>query len=186
LWALNPDNGKLVWNREFGKGSPVGGIHWGMTYDGTSVYVPIHSFPGPDGVDPNQTPGLHAVRVEDGQVRWSYESKPECGGDRSKRVPNCRNIGLTGAATLIDGAVVEGSADGLLRAFDAATGEVLFQYDTAHTYEGINGIAGKGGGIDNASIVATNGLVFVNSGYGLMGGQGAGNVFLAFRRKAAH
>ena len=69
---------------------------------------------------------------------------------------------------------------------DAATGEVLFQYDTAHTYEAINGIAGKGGGIDNASIVATNGLVFVNSGYGLMGGQGAGNVFLAFRRKAAH
>ena len=186
LWAINPDTGKLVWNREFGKGSPVGGIHWGMTYDGTSVYVPIHSFPGPDGTDPNQVPGLHAVRVEDGQVRWSYESKPECGGDRSKRVPNCRNIGLTGAATLIDGAVVEGSADGLLRAFDAATGEVLFQYDTAHTYEGINGIAGKGGGIDNASIVATNGLVFVNSGYGLMGGQGAGNVFLAFRRKTAH
>jgi polyvinyl alcohol dehydrogenase (cytochrome) len=101
-------------------------------------------------------------------------------------VPNCRNIGLTGAATLIDGAVVEGSADGLLRAFDAATGEVLFQYDTAHAYEGINGITGKGGGIDNASIVATNGLVFVNSGYGLMGGQGAGNVFLAFRRKTAH
>ena len=186
LWALNPDNGKLVWNREFGKGSPVGGIHWGMTYDGTSVYVPIHSFPGPDGTDPNQTPGLHAVRVDDGHVRWSYEAKPECGGDRPKRVPNCHNIGLTGAATLIDGAVVEGSADGFLRAFDAATGQVLFEYDTARTYDGINGIAGKGGGIDNASIVATNGLVFVNSGYGLMGGQGAGNVFLAFRRKTAH
>jgi len=183
LWAIDPDTGKLVWNREFGKGSPVGGIHWGMAYDGTHVYVPIHSFPGPDGIDPNQTPGLHAVRVDDGQVRWSYEAKPDCSGDRTKRVPNCRTIGLTGAATLIDGAVVEGSADGFLRAFDAATGEVLFQFDTARTYEGINGIAGKGGGIDNASIVATNGLVFVNSGYGLMGGQGPGNVFLAFRRK---
>jgi hypothetical protein len=42
-------------------------------------------------------------------------------------------------------------------------------------------VAGHGGAIDNASIVATNGYVFVNSGYGLMGGQRPGNVFLAFR-----
>jgi polyvinyl alcohol dehydrogenase (cytochrome) len=47
----------------------------------------------------------------------------------------------------------------------------------------VNGVPGKGGAIDNASIVATNGLVFVNSGYALMAGQPAGNVLLAFRPK---
>ena len=38
----------------------------------------------------------------------------------------------------------------------------------------------SGGSIDNASIVATNGMLFVNSGYGMFG-QMPGNVLLAFR-----
>jgi polyvinyl alcohol dehydrogenase (cytochrome) len=61
---------------------------------------------------------------------------------------------------------------------------LLYQYDTAHSYDTLNGIPGKGGAIDNASIVAANGYVFVNSGYGLMAGQTPGNVFVAFRRKS--
>jgi polyvinyl alcohol dehydrogenase (cytochrome) len=91
--------------------------------------------------------------------------------------------GLSGAATIVDGAVVVGSLDGFLRAFDAPTGKLLFQYDTARDYDTVNGVPGKGGAIDNASIVAANGYVFVNSGYGLMAGQTSGNVFLAFRAK---
>jgi polyvinyl alcohol dehydrogenase (cytochrome) len=150
------------------------------------VFAPIHWFAGGDGKDPNQTPGLHAVNVNTGEVLWSYESKPDCSGDRPTRVTGCdRAIGFSGAPTVIDGAVLQGSVDGYLRVFDAATGEVLFQYDTARTYETVNGVPGKGGSIDNASIVATNGYVFVNSGYALIGGQTAGNVMLAFRAKRA-
>jgi polyvinyl alcohol dehydrogenase (cytochrome) len=187
LWALDPDrSGKVIWKRDFGTGSPIGGIHWGIAYDGERVFAPIHWFAGGDGKDPNQTPGLHAVNVNTGEVLWSYESKPDCSGDRPTRVTGCdRAIGFSGAPTVIDGAVLQGSVDGYLRAFDAATGEVLFQYDTARTYETVNGVAGKGGSIDNASIVATNGYVFVNSGYALIGGQTAGNVMLAFRAKRA-
>jgi polyvinyl alcohol dehydrogenase (cytochrome) len=184
LWALDPDTGKLLWSREFGKGSPLGGIHWGMAFDGQRVFVPIHKFPGPDGTDANQTPGLHAVDVATGQVQWSFTSTADCGGDRPARVPTCAaNTGLTGAPAVIDGAVVEGSADGWLRAFDAANGRLLWSFDTARPYTGVNGVAGHGGAIDNASIIAANGLLFVNSGYALIGGQRAGNVFLAFRRK---
>lgn len=184
LWALDPDTGKLVWNREFGKGSPLGGIHWGLALDGERVFVPIHAFPGPDGTDPNQVPGMHAVRVDDGSVQWSFVARPDCTGDRPRRVPTCKgNIGLSGAPTVIDGAVVEGSVDGFLRAFDARTGELLWSFDTAIPWKGVNGVSGHGGAIDNASIVATHGLLFVNSGYGLMGGQRAGNVFIAFRRR---
>jgi polyvinyl alcohol dehydrogenase (cytochrome) len=185
LWALDPDTGKLVWNREFGKGSPIGGIHWGMATDGERVFAPIHAFPGADGIDPNQTPGLHAVRVDDGTVQWSFTATADCSGDRPQRVPTCKgNIGLSGPPTVIDGAVVEGSVDGFLRVFDASSGKVLWSFDTAKPWQGVNGVAGHGGAIDNASIVAANGLLFVNSGYGLMGGQRAGNVFIAFRRKA--
>lgn len=187
LWALDPDaQGKVLWSREFGKGSPIGGIHWGIAYDGRRVFAPIHHFPDATGKDANQTPGMHSVNVDTGEVLWSWEAKPDCSGDRKERLLNCNgSIGLSGAPTVIDGAVVQGSVDGFLRVFDAANGEVLFQYDTARPYETMNGIPGKGGAIDNASIVAANGYVFVNSGYGLMAGQTPGNVFLAFRKKGA-
>ncbi len=146
LWALDPDTGKVRWSREFGKGSPIGGIHWGLATDGERVFTPIHAFPGADGVDPNQTPGLHAVSIDDGTVQWSFIAKPDCEGDRLKRVPTCKgNIGLSGAPTVIDGAVVEGSIDGFLRAFDAKTGAMLWSFDTAIPWQGVNGVAGHGG-----------------------------------------
>jgi polyvinyl alcohol dehydrogenase (cytochrome) len=184
LWALDPDaRGKVLWHREFGKGSPVGGIHWGIAYDGERVFAPIHHFPDASGKDPNQTPALHAVKADTGEVSWSWEPRPDCSDERKTRVNACHSIGLSGAPTIIDGAVVQGSIDGFLRVFDAAKGELLFQYDTARAFDTVNGVPGKGGAIDNASIVAANGYVFVNSGYGLLGGQTPGNVFLAFRAK---
>jgi polyvinyl alcohol dehydrogenase (cytochrome) len=184
LWALDPDKqGHVLWSRNFGPGSLAGGIHWGIAYDGKYVIAPVSVFPGPDGKPgPGQVAGLHAVEVDTGRVAWSFEPQPDCSGDRPQRIRNCAGgIGLSGAATVIDGAVLAGSLDGFLRAFDAATGKLLFQFDTAREYETLNGVPGKGGAIDNASIVAANGYVFVNSGYGLLGNQTPGNVFLAFR-----
>lgn len=186
LWALDPDQqGKVLWSRNFGPGSIAGGIHWGIAYDGQRVFAPVSVFPGPDGKPgPDQVAGLHAVDVDTGRLLWSYLPKPDCSGDRPNRVKLCEGgIGLSGAATVIDGAVLAGSLDGFLRAFDAATGDLLFQYDTARDYSTVNGVPGKGGAIDNASIIAANGYVFVNSGYGLLGNQTPGNVFLAFRAK---
>ena len=188
LWALDPDNqGKVLWSHNFGPGSIAGGIHWGIAYDGERVFAPVSVFLGPDGkAGAGQVAGLHAVNIDTGKVEWSFEPQPDCSGDRATRVKNCAGgIGLSGAATVVDGAVVAGSLDGFLRAFDAKTGALLFTYDTAHSYDTLNGVPGKGGAIDNASIVAANGYVFVNSGYGLMANQTAGNVFLAFRPKQA-
>jgi polyvinyl alcohol dehydrogenase (cytochrome) len=185
LYALDPDTGKLIWSRNFGPGSIVGGIHWGLAYDGARVFAPVSVLPGRDGkLAPDQIAGLHAVNVDTGKTEWSFIAQPICDGDRRARVKNCDGgIGLSAAPTVIDGAVVAGSLDGFLRAFDAATGRLLFQYDTARAFDTANGIPGKGGAIDNASIVAGNGYLFVNSGYGLMAGQTPGNVFLAFRPK---
>jgi polyvinyl alcohol dehydrogenase (cytochrome) len=183
LWALNPDNGKLLWSRSFGPGSIVGGIHWGIAFDGTRVFAPVSTFLGRDGKPgPGQVAALHAVDVATGKEAWSFLPQPDCSGDRPQRVRNCAGgLGLSGAPTVVDGAVLFGSLDGFLRALDAATGELLFQYDTAREFETRNGVPGKGGAIDNASIVAAGGYVFVNSGYGLFPSQTPGNVFLAFR-----
>lgn len=93
-----------------------------------------------------------------------------------------RNYGLSGAPTLIDNAVVAGALDGILRAFNAETGQLLFTFDTAQAFATVNGVEAKGGAIDNASIVAANGYLFVQSGYGMFG-QVPGNVLLAFKVK---
>ena len=42
---------------------------------------------------------------------------------------------------------------------------------------------GQGGAIDNASVIAANGMLLVSSGYGMFG-QAPGNVLLAFRPRA--
>lgn len=185
VWALDPDgNGKVVWRQDFGEGSPLGGIHWGIAYDGTRVFAPINRPYGFKSAGGAQKPGLHAVRVDTGAVEWSYATQPDCSGKRAEWVKACAtNIGFSGAPTVIDGAVVTGSLDGFLHAFDATTGELLFKFDTARPFETVNGVPASGGSIDNASIVAANGLLFVNSGYGLYGHM-PGNVLLAFKPKA--
>ncbi|WP_456300534.1 hypothetical protein [Spirosoma telluris] len=43
----------------------------------------------------------------------------------------------------------------------------------------MNGIEGKGGSIDGSAPVVADGMLFVNSGYGLFG-ELPGNVLLAF------
>ncbi len=186
LYALDPDaQGKVLWQHSFGAGSIIGGIHWGLAFDGARVFAPMNTFPGADGTDPGERAGLHAVAVDSGTVLWSYYPQPDCSGDRKARVRTCASvIGMTGAPTVIAGAVVEGSADGFLRAFDVNTGELLFQYDTTQPLTTANGVAGSGGALDNASIVAADGYLFVNSGYGIIGGQTPGNLFLAFHAKA--
>ena len=76
--------------------------------------------------------------------------------------------------------VAQGSLDGYINVFDAGSGDVLFKYDTVRAFTGINGVPGLGGAIDNASITAANGTLYVSSGYGMFG-QTGGNVLLAFR-----
>ncbi len=187
LWALDPDDGKVLWRQDFGDGSPLGGIHWGIAFDGERVYAPINRPYGsaPTAGQPRtQKPGIHAVDASTGKVAWTFAAEPDCSGDRATRVRGCsNNIGLSGAPTVIDGAVVAGALDGYLRVFDAKSGAVLFSFDTAKPFTTVNGVPGNGGAIDNASIVAANGQLFVASGYGMFG-QSPGNVLLAFRPRA--
>ena len=184
LWAIDPDNGKVVWRQDFGTGSPLGGIHWGIAFDGERVYAPINRPYGAPTQNPKQKPGMHAVNVNTGEVLWTFTAEPDCTGDRQSRMRSCaNNIGLSAAPTVIDGAVVAGSLDGFLRALDAKTGQVLFKFDTARSFETVNNVPANGGSIDSVSIVAANGYLFVNSGYGMFG-QAPGNVMLAFKPKA--
>jgi polyvinyl alcohol dehydrogenase (cytochrome) len=75
--------------------------------------------------------------------------------------------------------VFAGSVDGHLRAYAARDGAILWDYDTAHTYQTVNRLPASGGSIDATGPVIANGMLYVNSGYGKFNGAG-GNVLLAF------
>ena len=191
VWALDPGTGRVLWRNDLGTGSALGGIHWGIAFDKDTVYAPISAVRDAYLANLSSQPpspslfksGLYALDAGTGAVKWSFATAADCAGDRSQRVPACaRAIGLSAAPAVIDGAVVEGGLDGYLYVIDGATGRLLWKFDTAIAYEGVNGVRGKGGAIDAASITAGDGLLFVNSGYAMFG-QTAGNMFLAFRPK---
>ncbi len=180
VWALDPDaNGRVVWHWNNGVGTANGGVHWGMAFDGEKVYAPI-SDPGRPRPGFVPQPGLYALDAGSGELVWEHRTEPDCEG-RAERLRYCEFLyGFSAAATVVGDAVVQGSLDGHLRVFDAADGALLFSYDTVRDYQGVNGVAGQGGAIDNAAIIAANGLLLVSSGYGMFG-QTPGNVLLAFK-----
>lgn len=83
---------------------------------------------------------------------------------------------------MIPGAVFAGSLDGIFRAHDTETGEVIWETDTKREFETINGVPAHGGAIDGPGPVISDGMVYLNSGYALFG-QMPGNVMLAFSVK---
>ena len=186
VWAMDPDSGNVVWRTDIGTGGPNGGIHWGIAADETHVYAPI-SYPGrsiPNQVVPETLkPGLYALNLKDGTIDWKFEAAPDCTDNRKKFVPRCTTLfGLSGAPTIIGDHVVTGGLDGRLYVIEKKTGKLVATYDTAQDYKTVNGVTANGASIDNASIIAANGLLIMNSGYGLFG-QGAGNVMIAFKPK---
>ena len=188
VWAMNPDTGEVVWRQALGHGTAMGGVHWGIAADNSHVYAPISNtgrpVPTDPAYDPNLIkPGLYALNLEDGSIAWNFNVAPDCSGDRPKRMPTCQRLfGLSGAPSVIGDYVVTGGLDGWLYVLDKSTGKQVWKYDTAQTYTGVNGVEGNGGAIDNASIIATHGLLIVNSGYGMFG-QAPGNLMIAFRPK---
>ncbi|MBV8069021.1 MAG: PQQ-binding-like beta-propeller repeat protein [Acidobacteriaceae bacterium] len=72
-----------------------------------------------------------------------------------------------------------GSLDGHIRAYSTSNGTILWDYDTAQQYKGVNGVSGHGGSIGVAGPVIAAGTVYVLSGYDQFGGA-PGNVLLAF------
>ena len=185
VWALEPETGKVVWRTVLGTGGPSGGVHWGVAFDNDMVYAPIFEvgqpIPGEWDFDPSIKPGLYALDATNGKIKWQFNPEPPAGipssqvGTRS----GWRGNVFSAVPVVIDGAVISAAMDGTVFVNDKTSGALLWSYQTARDYEGVNGAKGAGGSIDSNSILAANGLLLVNSGYGTMGKPG--NVLLAFK-----
>lgn len=239
VWALNPDNGQLVWSNKVGRGSANGGAHWGLAYDGELIFAPMNdpNRPATPGENPAFGPGIHALDAMTGEIKWSYKpNQRDCGAEipaavaytptpewriqpvsapilptprvvtpprpaapaatapatatpaaaaptPPPRPTNICRLGMSPAPLVVDGAVVTGTTQGMLRIFDAKTGAILFEYMTNRDFpETVNGVKGHGGGLDSAPYIAGDGTLFVQSGYARFG-EPPGNVLIAFRPK---
>jgi polyvinyl alcohol dehydrogenase (cytochrome) len=170
IWALNPDNGKIVWQQQVGKGTSGGGVLWGIAIDGERAYVPNGFF---DPKNPDDSGGMAAIGLADGHPLWST-ANPPC-GERKACKPS-----HPAAVTAISGVVFSGTMDGRLRAYAAQNGNVLWEYDTLRDFATVNGVKANGGSMSNAGPAVVGGMLFVNSGYSHHGGIIPGNALLAF------
>ncbi|HVF16909.1 MAG TPA: PQQ-binding-like beta-propeller repeat protein, partial [Steroidobacteraceae bacterium] len=180
-WALDAENGKLVWNLRFGPGTALGGVHWGISTDGERLFVPINDpvILGASGL----RPGVFAVDLTSGKQAWGFDAKPNCEGERGKQVANCAmKYGFSAAPLNVDGAVIAATLGGEVVILDGTDGKVLNTLDTIGTKKTINGIDAKGGSIDSHAISAGGGMIFINSGYGGFN-QTGGNALIAYKPK---
>ncbi len=80
--------------------------------------------------------------------------------------------------TVIPGVVFSGGWDGILRAFSTENGHQIWELNTAHDFNTVNGVKANGGSMASAGPTIVGGTLFVGSGY-LFGGGTPGNVLLA-------
>jgi polyvinyl alcohol dehydrogenase (cytochrome) len=171
VYGLDPATGRQLWAAQVGVGSSLGGIEWGGAADGSQMYAAV-SDAAAKGAKPG---GLVALRIDDGKQVWRAEPPaPVC----SWGTRNCTGA-QSQAVSVIPGVVFSGSQDGHLRAYASADGGVLWDFDTAQSFDTVNGVAAAGGSLDNGGATVAGGMVFVNSGYGRITGQ-PGNLLLAF------
>jgi polyvinyl alcohol dehydrogenase (cytochrome) len=174
-YGMDAATGKLLWQTKVGTGSAVGGIEWGMAYDGRLLFAANSDA----GARTDPKPGLYALEPATGKLAWSAPApKAAC----SFKSPRCSNA-FAAPPTSIPGVVIAGTHDGWLRGYDSRTGAPVWSFDTAaQTYRTVNGVADQpGGSVDATGPVVSGDRLFVLSGYvGSSGGFGNPlNVLLA-------
>ncbi|GMJ09328.1 hypothetical protein HRI_004602100 [Hibiscus trionum] len=143
-WALNRDNGGLIWSTEAGPGGAGGGGTWGAATDNKRVYTNIANSAfknftlGPSEIN-TRGGGWVAMDANSGEIVWST-------ADPS-------NSTATGPVTIANGVVFAGSTykTGPIYAMDAGNGRILWSYETGATVYG--------------GMSVSNGCVYVGNGY---------------------
>lgn len=169
--GFDPDRqGEVAWDHALGSGGFDEGVIWGPGSDGQKMYVALDTVAGNPS---RQGGGLFALDLATGKTLWSTPA-PAC-GDRKPCVP-----AHIAAVSVMPGVVFAGSVDGFMRAYSAADGKILWDYDTMRDFETVNGVPARGGSIGGGGAAIAEGMMFTNSGYSHHGGVAPGNVLLAF------
>jgi polyvinyl alcohol dehydrogenase (cytochrome) len=190
--ALNPDTGALVWETRISDGGTVGGVHFGMAYDGNAVYAATTDGDfGPDFSDlgellgdllrldftlvqptPTARPGIYALDASTGAEQFVARTSYIDGEGNVQQSP------YSAAPSVIPGAVLAGSLDGFLRAFSSVDGSLLWEFDSTQSFTSPDGRTGSGGSVGVSGPIVAGDMVFAGTGSLLEGSTG--NVLFAF------
>jgi polyvinyl alcohol dehydrogenase (cytochrome) len=154
-WALNPDNGNIIWSTPVGPGASLGGIEWGTATDGQRIYVAIAN-----------TDHLPFTLVPSGQqITWGAWSALDVATGNILWQTADPTVGTTdrGSVSVANGVMYAGSNSGEMYALDATTGNILWNFASGGTV------------IDGPSIV--DGALYWGSGYREIAGTGNNKVF---------
>jgi polyvinyl alcohol dehydrogenase (cytochrome) len=155
FWALNPDDGNIVWSTPVGPGASLGGIEWGTATDGKRIYVAIANS---DHLPYTLVPAgqkitwgaWSALDVATGKILWQTADPTADTIDR-------------GSVSVANGVIYAGSNSGQMYALDAITGNILWNFASGGTV------------IDGPSIV--DGTLYWGSGYRNILGTGNNKVY---------
>jgi polyvinyl alcohol dehydrogenase (cytochrome) len=162
-WALDADDGSVLWKTQVGPGGHLGGIHWGTAVDRGRVFAGCNDDSGgayvisgngsPAGPAGDSAPDSKTVTVGSwaalqaatGQPLWQV-------ADPALTLP-FNQMSVNGPVSVSNGVLFGGSMDavGTMFAFDAETGAKLWSFQSGGTVYGGPAIA--------------HGLVYWGSGY---------------------
>jgi polyvinyl alcohol dehydrogenase (cytochrome) len=147
VYALDPEKlGQLIWQSKIGEGGTSGGIMFGSSSDGHKLYAALSDAKRLGaGIDPSTGGGLVALSIDQGKVIWQTAA-PACSTQRP-----CSKA-QTQAVSAGPGLVFSGSIDGILRAYSSLTGEILWSFDTAQSFESVNQIPTRGGSMSDGGV----------------------------------
>ncbi len=172
VYAFDPDHeGRLLWQTRVAHGGPLGGVMYGSGSDGRRIYAATSDVLAPPGVVPG---GLSALDIATGRIVWHTPPPPATCNWGTARCTGAQS----GAVTVIPGAVFSGSQDGHIRAYDADAGTIIWDVDTARSYQAVNGVTARGGSVDWHGQIVAGGALYVNSGGSTIGHKG--NALLVF------
>jgi polyvinyl alcohol dehydrogenase (cytochrome) len=158
VFAQDVRDGKLLWKATLVDKLARGEINFGGAADGEKAYFGTRSG------------GISALDLKTGERKWVAAIAP---------IPQ-RQTGQTAALTVIPGVVFSGGSDGVFRAFAAADGKQIWEYDTIRDFTTTNHVPAAGGAMGAPGATVAGGMVFVGSGYTGLGNGRGGNVLLAF------
>jgi polyvinyl alcohol dehydrogenase (cytochrome) len=169
VYAFNPDTGLIIWHTRISHESNPwsGGVWFGMAVQHGRLFVPAASMLVPTAPAPpvksfqdvflgSPVNGLYALDVSDGHLLWSTPAGEHC------EKPVCASVMM--APVAIPGAILAGSPDGYIHAFDERTGRSLWSFNTAQEFKSTNGEVARGGMIMGAgAIMVASGTLYVTS-----------------------
>jgi polyvinyl alcohol dehydrogenase (cytochrome) len=168
VYGLNPDDGSFVWQTRIGKGSALGGVEWGMSADDANLYV---------GIADRGMPTLSALRLTDGALIWRHRAPEPAKCSFSGRCGN----GYSGPSTLAGGVLFGVNQDGHIRAFEARTGKLIWDYNTAGTHRHGQRREEPAAATSTPPAAVAGSMGFIVAGFnGISSSSGPDNVLLAF------